>query len=181
MTARALLLDRDGTLIRDVGYPRDPALVELLPDVAEALREARAMGFRLIIVSNQSGVGRGLITPHEASAVQTRVEEVFAAAGVIFDGAYFCFHIPEDRCPCRKPAPGMLLRAADELALELGAAIMIGDKPSDVDAGRDAGCATVAFAGVRHPQASFTCEAWSSLIGWLRAQQGKSDASSKKS
>src|SRR5687768_14579467 len=115
----ALFLDRDGTIIEDVGYPRDPARVALLPGAAAALADAQRAGFALVIVSNQSGVARGIITPDEAIAVQARVVELFARDGVRFDGAYFCFHGPEDGCPCRKPAPGMLRSAARDLDLDL--------------------------------------------------------------
>lgn len=137
---RALFLDRDGTLIVDVGYPRDPAQVELLPGAAAALR-ALPPDVTLVIVSNQSGLARGLITPAEAAAVAARVAERFAAEGVHFAAAYVCPHGPDDGCPCRKPAPGLLLQAARELDLDLARSIMIGDKPSDVAAGQAAGCA----------------------------------------
>ena len=144
---RAVFLDRDGTLIVDVGYPRDPDAVVLMPGAADALRSLPS-DVALVIVSNQSGIARGLITPTQAAAVQARVEADFAAAGVRFAGAYQCPHGPDDGCACRKPAPGMLLQAARELDLELPASIVVGDKPSDVEAGRNAGCADgVRFVG----------------------------------
>ena len=144
MSRRALFLDRDGTLIVDVGYPRDPALVEILPGAVDALR---AWDGALVIISNQSGVARGKITPREAAAVHARVEALFAAEGVTFAGAYYCFHGPDDGCRCRKPAPGLLLDAARDLDLDLAASVMIGDKPSDVAAGVTAGAKGVLFAG----------------------------------
>jgi D-glycero-D-manno-heptose 1,7-bisphosphate phosphatase len=146
VSARALFLDRDGTLIVDTSYPRDPALVEVLPGAVEALGRAQRAGLRLVIVSNQSGVARGLISPAEAAAVQNRVVEVFAREGVSFDGSYFCFHGPDDGCACRKPLPGLLLRAAAELDLDLARSMMVGDKVSDVEAGRAAGCSALAFS-----------------------------------
>ena len=136
---RALFLDRDGTLIVDVGYPRDPALVEPLPGAIDALRELQQT-FALVIISNQSGLGRGLITEAEAAAVHARVVAVFAAGGVSFAGAFYCPHAPDAGCRCRKPAPGLLHDAARELGLDLAHSIMIGDKPSDLEAGRAAGC-----------------------------------------
>jgi len=139
---RALFLDRDGTLIVDVGYPRDPALVEPLPGAIDALRELQQT-FALVIISNQSGIARGLITEAEQEAVHARVVEVFAAGGVTFAGAYYCPHAPDAGCRCRKPAPGLLLDAARELGLDLARSIMIGDKPSDLEAGRAAGCGHV--------------------------------------
>ncbi len=133
---RALLLDRDGTLIVDRNYPRDPAVVEPLAGAIDVLRELQQT-FRLVIISNQSGIGRGLITAAEAKAVHDRVMEVFA--GVTFAGAYYCPHAPEASCRCRKPAPGLIEDAAREHGLDLARSVLIGDKASDVDAGRAAG------------------------------------------
>lgn len=169
----ALFLDRDGTLIVDVGYPRDPAQVELLPGAAEALAEAARAGYALVIVSNQSGVARGLIRPEEARAVQARVEELFAERGVRFDDVRFCFHGPEDACACRKPSAGMLRASAEELGLCLAGSVMVGDKPSDVRAGRSVGCRTVGFGPLRDwgdSEADATFERWSDLIDWLRTR-----------
>ncbi|HEX7840169.1 MAG TPA: HAD family hydrolase [Kofleriaceae bacterium] len=135
----ALLLDRDGTLIADVGYPRDPARVEPMPGAFEALRALKA-SFALVIISNQSGIGRGLITQAEARAVHDRVVDVFGRAGIQFAGAYYCPHAPDAGCPCRKPAPGLLLDAARDLGLDLAGSVMLGDKASDVAAGLAAGC-----------------------------------------
>ena len=168
-SSRALFLDRDGTIIRDVGYPRDPAKVELLPGAAEALASATELGYAPVIVSNQSGVARGLIAPSEARDVQARVEELFAERGVTFAGAWFCFHGPDEGCPCRKPAPGMLVEAARELSLDLGRSIMLGDKASDVEAGIAAGCMAVTFGALRHPAGDAAFASWADFVPWLRA------------
>jgi histidinol-phosphate phosphatase family protein len=167
---RALLLDRDGTLIVDVGYPRDPALVEPLPGAIAALRELQAR-FALVIVSNQSGLGRGLITAAEARAVHDRVIDVFARGGVAFAGAYYCPHAPGAGCACRKPAPGLLLDAARDLGLALAGSIMIGDRSSDVAAGRAAGCRHAIRIGpdVDGGDGAQRCDDWSSLARALRA------------
>jgi histidinol-phosphate phosphatase family protein len=141
----ALFLDRDGTLIEDVGYPRDPRRVRPLPGAAEALARLARRGFALVIVSNQSGVGRGLVGAAEAEAVHAEVVRRFATAGVAFDGAYYCYHAPDEGCGCRKPAPGLLLRAAAELNLDPGRSFMVGDKPIDVAAGEAAGCRGILF------------------------------------
>lgn len=143
---RALFLDRDGTLTIDVGYPRDPALVEVIPGAIEALRELQAT-WKLVIISNQSGVARGLITDAEMNAVHARVVEVFAAGGVRFAGAYYCPHAVDAGCRCRKPAPGMLLDAAAELGIDLASSAMVGDRQSDLDAGRNAGVPTLIMFG----------------------------------
>jgi D-glycero-D-manno-heptose 1,7-bisphosphate phosphatase len=145
VSAPALFLDRDGTLIVDTGYPRDPTLVEVLPGALEALRELQR-DYKLVIISNQSGIGRGRITQAEADAVHARVLEVFAAGGVAFAASYYCPHAPDAHCRCRKPAPGLILDAVAELDLDLARSAMIGDKPSDLAAGRAAGVPTlVAF------------------------------------
>lgn len=138
----AIFCDRDGTLIRDVGYLRYPNQVELLPGAAAALAVLRSAGFVLLVVSNQSGVGRGLITRAQAEAVDHRFQKLFEGHGVKLDGSYYCCHSPMDNCECRKPAPGMLLRAGSELRLDLSHSWMIGDKQADIDAGRRAGCRT---------------------------------------
>jgi D-glycero-D-manno-heptose 1,7-bisphosphate phosphatase len=167
---RALFVDRDGTLIADVGYPRDPALVEPLPGAIDALRALGAR-FALVIVSNQSGLGRGLITEAEARAVHDRVIDVFARAGIGFAGAYYCPHAPEAGCPCRKPAPGLLLDAARELGLDLASSVMIGDKASDVAAGRAAGCGhTIRFGpDVDGADGSQRCDDWDAVAALLRS------------
>lgn len=169
---RALLLDRDGTLIVDTGYPRDPALVEPLDGAIAALRDLQHR-FALVIISNQSGIGRGLIREHEARAVHDRVIELFAQGGVRFAGAYYCPHAPSASCACRKPAPGLLLDAAAELGFDLAASVMVGDKPTDVAAGVAAGCRhAIRFgrfgcdADSAHGDAR--CEDWASLDDFVR-------------
>ncbi|MBW3599044.1 MAG: D-glycero-beta-D-manno-heptose-7-phosphate kinase [Planctomycetes bacterium] len=146
-TNRALFFDRDGTLIHDAGYPRDPGQVYLLPGAAEALGGLKQQGFRLVLISNQSGIARGLITRDEAEAVHREVLRALQERGVELDGAYYCPHSPEEHCPCRKPSPGMLFDAARELNLQLDASYMVGDKPTDIEAGRRAGCRTILLYG----------------------------------
>lgn len=167
MLRPALLLDRDGTLIHDVGYPRDPSLVTVLEGAAIVLARARKAGFALVIVSNQSGVARGLLTEEDVARVQARTEQLFDREGVTFDRAYFCLHGPNDGCDCRKPEPGMLLRAGRELGLALDSSVMIGDKDSDVLAGRRAGCESVLFG---RPGAPF--QTWHEFGTWLEARVG---------
>jgi len=172
MTAprRALFVDRDGTLIADAGYPRDPALVAPLPGAIDALRELSG-SFALVIVSNQSGIGRGLISEAEARAVHDRVIDVFARAGVGFAGAYYCPHAPGAGCPCRKPAPGLFVDAARELDLDLANSIMLGDKPSDIAAGRAAGCRhTLRFGpDVDGADGTLRCDDWPAALRFLRS------------
>jgi D-glycero-D-manno-heptose 1,7-bisphosphate phosphatase len=145
LTNRAIFLDRDGTLILDTGYPSDPDEVVLLPGVSKVLRAVRDLGFQLVIISNQSGIGRGLVGPEQAALVQARVESLLAGAGVRFEAVYACPHVPSDRCRCRKPSPGLIFKAQADLDLDLANSVMIGDKLTDVQAGKAAGCRTILF------------------------------------
>ena len=135
-----VFLDRDGTIIEDVGYPRDPQLVRLLPGASAALRRFREHGLRLVVVSNQSGIGRGLVTQAEADAVHARFVELLDREGVALEDVRYCPHAPGDGCDCRKPEPKLLLEAARKLDVDLARSFALGDKPSDVEAGRRAGC-----------------------------------------
>jgi len=125
-------LDRDGTLIEERNYLSDPDQAVLLPGVAEGLKALAAQGFRLIVVSNQSGIGRGYFTEAEAHAVNARVGETLRAQGVDIAAWYICPHAPDQPCDCRKPSPGMIDRACAAFAVDLPASIMIGDKDIDL-------------------------------------------------
>ena len=139
----AIFLDRDGTVIEDVGYLRDPGQVQMLPGAGPALRLLQDHGFALVVVSNQSGIGRGWITPGEAEQVHERMRACLAAHGVSLDAVYYCPHAPDARCPCRKPSPEMILRAAQELDLDRARSFLVGDKATDIQAGQRAGCYTI--------------------------------------
>ena len=147
---RAILLDRDGTLIVERNYLCDPDGVELEHNVLPALRALSAAGYLLVVVTNQSGIGRGLFGRAEFEAVQARLEELLAAGGVRLSATYHCPHHPTAGvgeflrdCPCRKPEPGMLEQAVRELDLDRAACVMVGDTLSDVGAGHAAGMRTV--------------------------------------
>jgi histidinol-phosphate phosphatase family protein len=170
--AAPVLLDRDGTIVVDTHYPRDPDLVRFLPGAADALRELTRLGHTLAVVSNQSGVGRGIVTPAEADAVHRRFLELLAGEGVEVAGVYYCFHAPGDGCDCRKPRPGLLTRAVRELGLGTPR-FMIGDKPGDVAAGAAAGCTTV-WVGApgaypeNEPAPDFRAADWQEVLGIIR-------------
>jgi histidinol-phosphate phosphatase family protein len=140
---RALFLDRDGAIIEDRGYMRDPADVVPLPGAAEALRALEAAGWTLIVVSNQAGVGRGFIAPSEMDAVQARFTELMRAAGVSITASYLCAHHPDENCGCRKPGVLHLEQAAREYGLDLRQSWMVGDRESDILCGKNAGCRTI--------------------------------------
>jgi D-glycero-D-manno-heptose 1,7-bisphosphate phosphatase len=137
---RAAFLDRDDTIIRNIPYLTDPRRVELMPGAVEGLRLLKDAGFLLVMVSNQSLVNRGVGTLADVDAVNERMQALLRAHAAELDRLYYCTHIPEDDCECRKPNPGLLLQAAEDLALDLAASVMVGDKESDVEAGRLAGC-----------------------------------------
>ena len=141
----AVFLDRDGTVIVDAGYPSDPAQVQLLPSAAAGLARLKQAGFKLVLISNQSGIGRGLVSPADAERVHDRLVDDLAAAGVTLDGAYYCPHAPADACACRKPSPELIFRAARELEIDPARSFMVGDRVSDLEAGRRAGCRTILF------------------------------------
>lgn len=143
---QAIFLDRDGTIICDVGYPADPGQVRLLPGVGDALKRLQEQGFFLVLVSNQSGIGRGWVTEGQAERVHQKVVSCLAGYGVQLDAAYYCPHTPEQKCICRKPSPGMLLQAAEDLKVDLAQCFLVGDKQSDISAGKQAGCHTILLA-----------------------------------
>lgn len=145
--SRTLFLDRDGTLMQDVGYPRDPEQVVLLPGVGSALAQCRAAGYRLVIVSNQSGVGRRYFPWDAVVAVHQRLLDLLADEGALIDAGYYCPHAPEQACQCRKPEPFMLLQAAAQHGINLRDSVMLGDKLADVECGQRAGCRSIWFAG----------------------------------
>ncbi len=172
MSAPAVFLDRDGTIIEDVGYPRNPEQVNLLPGAPQALARLQRSGFRLVIVSNQSGVGRGIVTPAEAEAVHQRTLAELERREVLIDGFHYCPHAPWEGCTCRKPAPTMLLRAAETLNISLRQSFMVGDKVSDIEAGRRAGCQTV-LLGVEtadNAPANFVAADWSQVARFIASR-----------
>lgn len=146
----ALFLDRDGTINVEAEYLSDPDRVELIPGSAEAIREANEAGIRVIVITNQSGVARGLHSEADVLAVHRRLEELLAAHRARLDALYYCPHHPDvgsppyrKVCNCRKPKTGMLEQAAKSHGIDLASSFVVGDKCSDIEAGRNARCGTV--------------------------------------
>lgn len=142
MTRSAVFLDRDGTINRDVGYPDDYALIEVFPYSFEAVRKIRQAGFLAVIITNQSGVGRGLIEEARLRDIHRRMQAAFQAEGTRFDGIYYCPHYldsadPRYRkdCACRKPNPSLGIQAAKDLKIDLHRSYMVGDKVEDIEFG----------------------------------------------
>ena len=134
-TPRAVLFDRDGTLVVDVPYNGDPDLVRPMPGAVEAVAAVRAAGLPIGVVSNQSGIARGIVTRAQVDAVNARVDALLGG----FDTWQICPHGPDDGCDCRKPAPGMVLRAAEALGVDPADVVVIGDIGADVGAAHAAG------------------------------------------
>jgi D-glycero-D-manno-heptose 1,7-bisphosphate phosphatase len=150
MMNKAIFLDKDGTLIPDIPYNVDPSKITLEHNILSGLKKLQAEGYKLIIVSNQSGVAKGYFTEKRMIHVSRRMKELFRMNDLKLDGFYYCPHHPEGLvqgynidCDCRKPKPGMLLRAAAYHKLDLKNSWMIGDILNDVEAGNRAGCKTI--------------------------------------
>ena len=145
-TRRAVFLDRDGTLNEDTGYPADFRQIHIYPAAFEAVRLLKQAGFAAVVVTHQSGVGRGYFEAAGLEALHRRFEDEFARRGARLDAIYACPHAPDvsgQACSCAKPQPGLGIRAARELGLDLGASFMVGDKAVDVMFGLALGAAPV--------------------------------------
>ena len=137
----AVFIDRDGTIMEDRDYCSDPSEVKLFPGASEALRRLKSNGFKLVIITNQSGIGRGLFTLDQYRAVEA---EVLGQLGAdLIDATYFCPHLPGQHCSCRKPATGMILEATREYQIDLSRSFLVGDKDVDIDCARSAGVRSI--------------------------------------
>ena len=146
----AVFIDRDGTLTEEVGYVNHPKRLRLLPRSAEAIRRLNAAGVPAVVVTNQAGIARGYFSEDVLQAVGGELRAQLEQAGARLDGIYVCTHHPEEgappyraSCECRKPKPGLLLRAAADLDLDLARSVMVGDKPSDLEVAPRVGARSV--------------------------------------
>ena len=139
--SRAVFLDRDGTIIHDADYCSDPKQVHVLEGAPEALRRLKGKGYKLIVITNQSGIGRGFFTLEQYRAVETEVLRQLGPG--LIDATYFCPDTPEQPSKCRKPAPGMILEAARDHDVDLARSFFVGDKEIDAECGRNAGVRTI--------------------------------------
>jgi D-glycero-D-manno-heptose 1,7-bisphosphate phosphatase len=138
-----VILDRDGTMVVDRVYLDDPAGLAFLPGAAEGLRRLHQRGYRLVVVTNQSGIGRGRFSAARLHEIHARLNEMVKAAGSELAGIYYCPHKPEDGCDCRKPETGLLEAAARELGFDSSSVVVVGDKECDVELGRRVAAPTV--------------------------------------
>jgi D-glycero-D-manno-heptose 1,7-bisphosphate phosphatase len=140
---RFVILDRDGTIIVERNYLSDPASVELIPGAAEGLAQLASMGLGLIVVTNQSGIGRGFFDEVRLAEIHARMCELLSHYGVSLSGIYYCPHVPSDHCACRKPGTALVQQAARELNFDPGRAFVIGDKACDIELGQRVGAGTI--------------------------------------
>ena len=143
---KAVFLDRDGIINRrpaEHDYVKSWEEFVFLPGVPEVIRELRERGFLIVVVTNQRGVARGLISIADLEEVHRRMKERLRKENAVIDSIYFCPHTDEDRCDCRKPKPGLLLKAEEDLDIDLSRSYLIGDSPVDIEAGKNAGCRTI--------------------------------------
>ncbi|MGO8990634.1 MAG: HAD-IIIA family hydrolase [bacterium] len=140
---RFAVLDRDGTIIFERHYLSDPSEVQLLPGSAAGLRSMRELGLGVVVITNQSAIGRGMINKAQLDLIHKRFSELLEQEGVFLDGIYFCPHLPEEGCGCRKPAPALLRSAAQELNFDPSESFVIGDKVCDIELGRRVGATTI--------------------------------------
>jgi histidinol-phosphate phosphatase family protein len=139
--SRAVFLDRDGVLTRErQDYIKTPDELEILPGLEAPLLEIQKRGFRIVIITNQSVIGRGLTTHREMSKIHEKLRRELGRFGCTIDAIYYCPHRPDEECDCRKPNPGLILKASNELGIDTARSWMIGDKDMDLEAAKRAGC-----------------------------------------
>ena len=179
---KAVFLDRDGTIIEDVGYLGECSKVRFLPRVSEAIKLLNERGFKVIIVTNQAGVARGYFTEETLKEINGYIQSFLSKQGALIDRIYYCPHHVEGiideyskECHWRKPNPGMLEEAASEFEIDLGESFIIGDKMTDIEAGCRAGCRTILLADGNHPDnrkevtavPDHTVSGLYEAVGWL--------------
>lgn len=177
---KAVFLDRDNTINRDVPYCRSPEEFELLPHVPEAIYLLNEAGFKVVVITNQSGIGRGYFTREDLRRVHVKMcNELWKQGGASVDGIYFCPHHPDIGCRCRKPGTLMLERAAHTLGLDVLDSFVVGDSLSDIQMGQAAGCLT-ALVGSRdisqdlkpHPGPDYVADNLYAAVRWILGSGG---------
>jgi len=183
LSKRAVFIDRDDTLIRDRVYLNDPEGVELIPGAAEAVRFLNSLGLPVIVISNQSGIARGLVEEENLRLIHERMCSLFKELGAIIDAIYYCPHYPGGAvekfayaCDCRKPNPGMLIKAAEDFGLDLSTCFMVGDKPDDIEVIHRVGGKGIHVQTGKHrnlKQADFRAEDLEHAAAWIAKEVQK--------
>ncbi len=143
MANRAVFIDRDGTIAKNINYCSRPEDFELLPHTAKAISLLNQHGFKVIVITNQSGVARGYFTEEMLAKIHEKMEDELAKEGAWVDAIYYCPHHPDDNCQCRKPEPKLALQAAKEHDIEFLSSFVVGDLQMDIDLGKAVGCRTI--------------------------------------
>ncbi len=147
MSNSAVFFDRDGTLNEDPGYLGDPDSLKLYPDTGRALAHLKKLNLKLIVISNQSGIARGILTDEMVKSVNTKMNELLSGDNVSIDAFYYCPYHPDysekNECSCRKPSPEMVFKAAKDLDIDLSHSFLVGDSVSDIECGKNAGVKTI--------------------------------------
>jgi len=147
---KAVFLDRDGTIVEDVGYMNNPRQIQFIPGSIDAIKKLNEAGYKVVVITNQAGIARGLITEDMLQTIDKTLHKWILNGGAHLDGIYYCPHHPEhgvhpykQDCECRKPHPGLIKRAHRDLDIDLSQSFMVGDKATDIQAGRRAGTKTI--------------------------------------
>ncbi len=164
---KAVFLDRDGTVIIDKHYLKDPDDVELINGAGRALSDMANSGYLIVIISNQSGIGRGMMADSDVRLQHQRLSVILEAFNVHLASIKYCPHAPENHCSCRKPSPKLILDTADELSIDCTGSFMIGDKDSDIIAGKNAGCKTIFIGENNNESATYSVRSISEAVNFL--------------
>lgn len=177
---RAVFLDRDGTIARDVHYCRRVEDFEILPRVPEAIRLLNQRGYKIVVITNQSGIARGYFSEATLSLIHRKMVTTLEQSGAHIDAVYVCPHHPDEGCDCRKPSPTLIVKAAADIGIVLDQSYMIGDDPKDVKAGRAARCRTILLTAdpARHGDelpgiCDHTAADLFEAVGWLLADAAR--------
>ncbi len=153
---KAIFLDRDGTIVEDIGYLNSPEQIKFIPGSIEAIKKLNEAGYKVVVITNQAGVARGLITEDMLQTIDKTLHKWILNGGAHLDGVYYCPHHPEhgvypynQHCECRKPHPGLIKRAHRDFDIDLPQSYMVGDKATDVEAGKRAGTQTILVSSGR--------------------------------
>ncbi len=173
MANKAVFLDRDGTISEDVNYCSCVEDFHMLPTVPAAIRLLNISGYKVVVVTNQSGIARGYFTEETVNLIHEKMCGELAQNNATVDAIYFCPHHPDDDCDCRKPKTGLFKEAAKELQIDLASSYMIGDMQSDIDVGKAAGCGTILVTTGPHKRPEnavppdYTASSLLSAVEWL--------------
>lgn len=176
-----MFVDRDGTLVPDIPYLDDADRLRLFPKAASGIARLKKAGFKVIVITNQSGVGRGLFSEETLGRIHTKLAEMLEDEGVELDGLYYCPHKPDDGCSCRKPATGMIDMASEDMDISIGESYVVGDDVADIDLARNAGARSVLVLtghgmgsrSIANPDA--VASDFTEAVDWILKDSGKDE------